>query len=363
MDMIKKKIAIYVPTLRFGGGERVASNLINYLVKYDDLDVTIILYDKSQIDYEINKSINIIDINEKTDLTSFISKITSFIRKIRKIRKIIRTQKFDINLSIMPSMNLLILLANTSSSKNIVTVHNIIRNHSTLLDKLFNTISIFFYKKADRIIAVSNGVKDSLLNHNKILDIDVIYNPLDINEIKERSIDSVEFENYIVCVGRLTRQKGFDLLIEAFYKLKDKSMKLLIIGEGEEEKNLKEIALRLHLLDRIIFLGFQDNPYKYMKHSNCFVLSSRWEGFGLVLAEALVTGTQVVSFNCPSGPSEILINGEIGYLAEANNVQELVYKIELALVSDINNELINSRIKDFDIEYISKQYYKIIKEL
>lgn len=354
-------IGIFVPTLRFGGGERVAVNLINGLVKYDCFNIKVFVYDKKQVDYKIDERAEIISINEETDVSSIYRKLFSFISKIKKIRSKLKKYKIDVALSIMTSMNILTLLSN-QSAKVIVTEHNIIRDNKSIFNYIVIIMMKFLYIKSDKIVAVSNGVRDSLKTILKDCNIDVIYNPLDINDIRLNSLESLDckFDNYILGVGRLTKQKGFDILIKSFSRLSDKNIKLVIIGNGEEKESLQSLVKKLCLSSKVIFLGFQKNPYKYMKNSSCFVLSSRWEGFGLVLAEAMISGAKVVSFDCKSGPAEILENGKIGYLAEPESIEDLSSKIEICLKNNFYKEEVEERIKEFDISYVVDKYYNLI---
>lgn len=358
------KIGIFVPTLRFGGGERVAANLINGLVKYENLDVKVFLYDKKQVNYKIDDRVEIISIEEPTDIVSIVKKPVAFINKARKIKSVINEYNIDVVISVMTSMNILTLLANTNA-KVIITEHNVIREERKFSYKIMLLMMKHLYKKANKIIAVSDGVKNSLKGLVSDLDVSVIYNPLDITEIKNMSLENIEsqYGNYILGVGRLTKQKGFDILIKAFSKIDNKNIRLLLLGDGEEKENLESLVKEFSLKERVTFLGFQDNPYKYMKNSACFVLSSRWEGFGLVLTEAMASGAKVVSFNCKSGPSEILDNGEIGYLAKAENIDDLARNIELCLHdNNTNNSKIEKKLKDFETTYILNKYYNIIVE-
>jgi glycosyltransferase involved in cell wall biosynthesis len=357
----KIKLAILVPTLRFGGGERVAANLINGLSRFSELEIVVFVYDEKQIDYDVASEILIVSINEPTDIHIFLPKISSFIRKIFKIRRQLKKHRVDIALSIMPSMNLLLTLS-FLKVKKIITVHNIIRERQSYTYKIISMLQKVFYRQADKVIAVSQGVKQSLLRLEPSLEIEVIYNPLNLEEIKEKSNEKIK-ENigkYIIGVGRLTEQKGFDLLVKAFSKLSNKNLNLVIIGDGVKKDELEKQVNNLGLEKRVFFLGFNENPYKYMKNSECFVLSSRWEGFGLVLAEAMATGAKVVSFDCKSGPAEIVSSEEIGSLAEAENVVDLVSKIEMRLSTESDLIKVKERINEFEIKTVSEKYYNLI---
>ncbi|WP_083568952.1 glycosyltransferase [Syntrophotalea acetylenica] len=220
------------------------------------------------------------------------------------------------------------------------------------------------YRKANHVVAVSSGVKESLLKYVKGILVHVIYNPLELNLIRKLSEEKLNCDlgKYIVGVGRLHRQKGFDLLIKAFSLVGDHELKLVLVGEGEEKKKLYNLCVELGVEDRVLFKGFSRNPYKYMRNAKCFVLSSRWEGFGLVLAEALASKTKVVAFNCKSGPSEILDNGKYGILVEPGNVNQLSKCIAKLIYEDTSITILDNEnaVSRFDMYKVVGQYAKLL---
>lgn len=359
--MHNKKVAILVPTLRFGGGERVAANLINGLSHYNDLDLVVFIYD-NQIDYEINNNIKIISLGENTDIQSFLTKSISFIRKIIKLRRALKENCITHTLSIMPSMNIISLLSSKNTYK-IISEHNVISRNKSLTNYITNYLKLLLYRYADNVVCVSEGVSLSLIEHIPNLLPIVIYNPLDLHHIREKSQEPLNIihKNFILGVGRLHKQKGFDLLIKALSIMKN-DVNLLILGDGDQKENLENLSVKLGVSERVHILGFQENPYKYMKNAKAFVLSSRWEGFGLVLAEALTVNSNTVSYDCKSGPSEILDNGKLGALVEPNNIAQLANSVQMVLDKKITFKRaeIDQRLLEFDIEHVTKKYYLLL---
>jgi glycosyltransferase involved in cell wall biosynthesis len=123
----------------------------------------------------------------------------------------------------------------------------------------------------------------------------------------------------------LTHQKGFDILLPAFAELVQKGLDLhlLILGEGEERASLEDMARRLGVSNRVFMPGFQKNPYPFFTRAEVFVLSSRYEGLGNVLIEAMALGLPVISTDCPHGPREITKDGQYGILVPPDNVTAL----------------------------------------
>ena len=156
-----------------------------------------------------------------------------------------------------------------------------------------------------------------------------------INILKEEKIDQ-EYEEitnlkYLLTIGRLTKQKNYFFLLDCFAELTKlyPEYKLIIIGEGEDEKKLKSQIFKMNLKDKAFILPFKQNIFNFLKRSDCFVMSSLWEDPGFVLAEAVSVNKIVISSDCPNGPSEILLNGEGGYLFNSNDKKSFLRKFEL----------------------------------
>ena len=172
-------------------------------------------------------------------------------------------------------------------------------------------------------MCVSKGIADEIFTMTGHWDkIKVIYNPVTDDKIlkmAEKKVDHEWFRNpyipIILMVGRLSKTKDQPTLFKALSLIVEKQpARLVIVGSGTEEHKLKKLADKLNLSKNILFLGFQDNPYKYMKKASVFVLSSLQEGFGNVIVEAMACGTPVVATDCKSGPSEIIQDGINGLL-------------------------------------------------
>jgi len=203
-----------------------------------------------------------------------------------------------------------------------------------------NFIRKFFWKLCSKnihlITCPSIELKNQLskLNIFENKKIVVLYDSvINIKEVNKQKNDPLSNEitksNYLLAIGRLTKQKNFNLLINAFYEFNkiNNNYKLLIIGEGEENKKIISRINQLKLEHKIILLGFKKNVYKYLKNSKAFILSSPWEEMGFVIIEAASCNTLIISSNCPNGPSEFLNYGEAGYLFNNNSVNDLVQNL------------------------------------
>ena len=203
-----------------------------------------------------------------------------------------------------------------------------------------NLIRKFFWKLCSKNIHLITCPSIELRNQLKKLNIfenkkiTVLYDSvINIKEVNKKKNDLLSDEltksNYLLAIGRLTKQKNFDLLINAFYKFNkiNNNYKLLIIGEGEESKKITNKINQLKLEDKIFLLGFKQNVYKYLKNSKAFILSSLWEEMGFVIIEAASCNTLIISSDCPNGPSEFLNHGKAGYLFNNNSVNDLVQSL------------------------------------
>ena len=224
-------------------------------------------------------------------------------------------------------------------------------NEDILFSKLLKNVeqNIVLTKHDKRLFEEKLGVKST-----------TIYNPLSFKCEKK----STQNNKVILCAGRIEYRKGMDLLLKAFAKIENKyEWKINIIGNGEMEKELKELALKLHINDLINFIPFNNNIKEYMINSSIYAMSSRGEGFGLVVTEALEAGLPVVSFKT-TGPSEIIETQKCGELVECFDIDK--YSNALQNLMEDNNkrrkysENAVIRAREFEVDKIIKEWEKII---
>ncbi|MFZ1746522.1 MAG: glycosyltransferase [Nitrospirales bacterium] len=227
------------------------------------------------------------------------------------------------------------------------------------------------FPMAEKIITVSNGVKDELAlqTGTPLQKMTTIYNPILTQTIREKSLDSInhswfqkeESTPIILGVGRLVPQKDFPTLMKAFSRVRQiRPAHLVIIGEGRQRSELRTLAQSLGIEKDVWMPGFSNNPYAFMNQASMVVLSSIYEGLSNVLIEALACGCPVVSTDCPSGPAEILQNGQYGTLVPIGDSQALAQAIQDTLDNPPNRNDLLLRAADFDIDKISKQYLAVL---
>jgi glycosyltransferase involved in cell wall biosynthesis len=191
------------------------------------------------------------------------------------------------------------------------------------------------YRRADRVVALSHGVERELVEDLRLDAARALTlpNPVDIDAFAAPATDDPLPGRWrdgpvLVAAGRLTRQKGFDILLDAFARLETSSARLVILGEGPDRAALQAQAESLGLSDRILLPGFVTNPGDWYAQATLFVLSSRWEGFGHVLVEAMASGLPVLATDCPHGPRDIIDSGRTGLLVPPDSAEALAAAID-----------------------------------
>ena len=188
--------------------------------------------------------------------------------------------------------------------------------------------------------------KSKIFDENKIV---VLYDPIInvslINKKKNFSDINPSKKEYFLSIGRLTKQKNHHLLIDLFFKINDenKDFNLYILGEGEEEKSLKQKIKRYNLEDKVFLLGFKENVYPYIMSSRAIISSSLWEDPGAVMIEAAFCNKIVLSSDCKNGPKEFLMNNKAGYLFENNNLESL-FNSWNGLITDSSTKVYQKKI-------------------
>jgi len=233
------------------------------------------------------------------------------------------------------------------------------------------------YRRADAVVAVSKGVAEDIANYLG-LDQDhvtTIYNPIATKQIETLSNEPLNYPwldsatvPVILGMGRFVAQKDFPLLLRAFAKLRERRQARLVLLGGDEssaeqrehKKELSRLAIQLGVQEDFDMPGFKVNPYPYLRKASVFVLSSRYEGFGNVLVEALLCGCPVVSTNCPSGPAEILGDGEYGMLVPVGDGSRLADAISETLDNPPDQAVSRARGVEYSIENAVERYRKVL---
>jgi len=352
-----------------GGAQRATLNIIKHLNRKKFQPALLLINAEKKYEYTEDNTL-LIGLNKKKVRSS-----------IFKLAAVIRAQKPDIVFSTMTYLNALVYL----STKLLINKPKLVMRSATIESSNIAEIEPFVvrllagkaYRSAAGVIVMTEAMSKDLIEN---LDADpmklkIIPNMADIPLIKEKSLEKLkdvsirkESKPLIGAMGRLSVEKGFDILLKAFseYTLK-KPAKLLIIGEGSERGELERLAGDLGVKREVIFAGHQDNPYPLLKECDLFVLPSRYEGFPNALLEAMALGIPVIASDVRSGPSDIITPGLNGILITPESDKELLEAMERVLSNREYRENLKKgaleRAADFAPEVIIKEYEKFFGEI
>jgi len=324
---------------------RSAESILKYSKKKNNLNVAIIDAVGEWKNYKkiIDQKIEIINLNKRNIIQylpkggffkSRLSYVLIFIMTFFKLLNLINKKQPDYVIAhLMTSLPIFLTLIINNKTKIILRISGLPK-----LNIIRSTFWKLFSKKIYKITCPTITTyeylkKINVFDENKIF---VLRDPvIQLHEYLKKKNDKIENfkiekSNLITGIGRLTRQKNFILLIRAFQKIliKYPNYRLILLGEGEQKQILIKEAEKLNVIDKISFLGYQKNVYKYLLNSDCFILTSIWEDPGFVILEAALSNTFIISSNCPNGPSEILSNGQNGFLFQNNNLSDLLSKFD-----------------------------------
>ncbi|MEQ9909051.1 glycosyltransferase family 4 protein [Pectobacterium odoriferum] len=364
---MNKKILFLVADITASGGiERVITHLASqFAIEGRNVEILSVHRSHEKIAYPLNDRVEVNYVDKKIKplgkpgsfykLSShFLSAIRLNLILFKRRNNIVIANSFPISLISFPSVFF--------NHRNIVVEHVFHGYYGNILQ----TMRGFLYNQYDYVVALTD--RDTALYKNKNLNATTIPNPL---SFKPTHFQNPEQEKKkIVAVGRLEYQKGFDILINAFSAI-EKNIKdgweLDIYGEGSLRGELQNL-INAHSLEEIITLkGNVKDLHELYYQYDIFVFSSRFEGFGMVLLEAMSCALPCISFDCPTGPREILNNGKYGLLCDNENEQELKEKLTLfikdkSLRAFYSAQSLN-RSKDYDISHISQKWNSLFNRL
>ncbi len=334
----ERRIAIFMPDLFGAGGQRSMLNLAQGLVEGGCAVDLVLAQAKGSFLGEVPSSVRVWDLKASRVLTS----LPGLVRYLRR-------EQPEAMLSVFGYVNIVAIWAWRLArvrTRLFVNEQNTVSleagNASRWRGRLTPPLMRRFYPWASGIVVVSRGVRDDMVQATKIPPerITVIHNPSVVKaEVLEKAKAPLDHPWFgagqspvLLAVGRLQAQKDYPTLVQAFAQVrKIRPARLLILGEGKERPMLEALIKRLGLQHEVGLPGFVMNPFAYLARASVFVLSSRWEGLPTVLIEALCCGTRVVSTDCPSGPREILKDGEYGPLVPVGDTGALAHAIDDAL--------------------------------
>jgi len=382
-NRLKKKILIRIGSLRHGGAEKVLVTFLKNLPKDKyEIDLLLNLHSGKYLK-EVPSWVNILYLNKGEMITTNriqdlpVKAFRVLYQKILKLfpqilyQFILKGKRYDIEFAAIHGMRDEILNSPLKFSKKLIWIHNDLKK-TEFHNYTEKELRKFF--GFDKLLVISEKIKQDFVivsttkeEKDKIVR---IYNPLDTEEILSKSkleLKNYNFDNCVktfVSVGTVFPQKGFDRLLKVHKKLLDEGFnhKILILGDGYDFENLKNLKKELGVTETVTLLGFTENPYPYFEKADFYILSSRYEGFPTVLFEAITLKKKIIATDV-SGVREMLEEGKLGLIVD--NSEAGIYEgMKKALQNDpvfdtYTESLINYKMR-FDLENSVKIITEII---
>lgn len=360
------RIAIFISYSGQGGVERIINNLAQgFLDAGYQVDMVIARAGGDHID-RIPLGVRQIKLGTDHTLTA----LPGLIRYLRRVEP-------DALLAVKDRAIRVAILARWLSGKRIritgrigTTVSAAIKGKGRIRKWVWYTGMRFFYKHADKIVVVSEGVSTDVCNITGLprSRIPAVKNPVITRQMFMLANEALEHRwlndpdiKVIVGIGRLTRQKDFPTLIKAFAQVRNHmECRLVILGEGRDRQRLESLVQELGLTEEVQLAGFVPNPYPWLSKSSLYVLSSLWEGSPNALTEALALGIPVVSTDCRSGPREILQDGRYGNLVPVGKENELAQAMIRTLNNPKSSDTLRQAVKEYTVHESVKEYLKAL---
>ncbi len=362
------RLTLVIFSLSPGGAERVMSIMANYWV-VKGWNITLFTFDNGNKApfYELDSRVHHSPLRIAGDSSNLLLGFWNNLKRVQILKSAIAQSKPDAVISFMEQVNVLTLLATRSLHLPTVVSERI---DPTLysVGRVWEHLRQWTYPLADRIVVQTKGTQTyfspKLQTHTCI-----IPNPVLLPTREKTTSDNHLAKRSIIAVGRLTQQKGFDLLLQAFASLTEfhSTWTLAIFGEGELRRELESLRDSLALSGLVHFPGVVKNLDEVLRQADIFVLSSRFEGFPNVLCEAMASGLPVVSTDCPSGPREIIRDGVDGILVPNQDAEALALAMHRLMSDEAERKRLSACATDvverFSLEKVMAMWEKLLAQV
>jgi glycosyltransferase involved in cell wall biosynthesis len=361
---MNKEITFLINSLGGGGAEGVCINIANGLVDRDfHVTLAVLHLDNAIRQHELNPSVELAVLNRRHARTALFS-LWRFISERRPSKILVFNHQLAVLLVIIRvffRMHFIII------ARNISTLSEVRKHEKSFWHKnVVHGLTYFLYKKVDTIVAQSKSMKSDLMINYDLNDssVIIIHNPVPskIVSFLQNSKEIYIKENYLLCIGHLEKVKAFHYAIDGFARIcRDYPyLRLKILGDGSLKGQLRQQAERLKIEEKIDFEGYRQDVIPYYVHANVTVLTSLYEGFPNVLVESIALGTPVLSFDCQSGPAEIIQDGINGYLVRYQDTEYLAACLRKAIGRKWDPVAVRSTAERFAFTTILDEYEIIL---
>jgi len=368
------RLLIFIFSMGSGGAERVSANLANYWAT-KGWDITIVTLSQQSLDfYELHPAVKRIALELTSESANALTGLWQNICRVIALRRMLRQIKPDIALGMMTTANVLLALAawGLPNLRTIGAEHN--HPPQLPIGYIWETLRHHTYGLLNAVTALSSEGKDWIKTNTNARNVSLIPNavtwPLSGQEprISPNALYQSE-RRFLLAVGRLEAQKGFDWLIEAFANLADEhpDWDLVILGEGSLRQMLEETVRKSDLEHRIFLPGRAGNMAEWFESADLYVMSSRFEGFPMTLVEAMAHGLAAVSFDCDTGPRDIIRHELNGLLVPPEDVTELTAALDRLMSDALTRQRFAERAVEvrerFSMEKVAGMWEKLFEEM
>lgn len=355
------RLTFIISSLGAAGAERIMSGLANHISQQGH-HVSFITLDKSEADhYTLAKEINRIQLNIYTQSRNVFDSLIATLKRLIRIRRSIIATQPDVVLTFIDMSNIRVIAALLGSGLPIVVSERVDPSAYSIgasWEWLRRRLYPFSAKLVVQTHSVENWAK-TFMPAQKISVIPNFIRKVDLGNAKPSELPD---KQTIIAAGRLVRQKGFDILINAFHQsqLNKRGWQLVILGEGSDRVALENQISQLDLNNCVLLPGQVTSIESWFEYANMFVLSSRFEGFPNVLLEAMACGLPCIAFDCPSGPSDIIRHMDNGLLISPKNIDELSKAMQLLVDNQVLADGLSSEsvkiVEEYSIERVANEW-------
>ena len=364
-------ISFFIPDLTVGGAEQVTVNIVNGLSARGHNVELLLSRTEGKLQSQIASHVRVVELPpDRTSVFGVAAHLPALISYIRRTKPAALVPHLS-----HPSIVCLTINRFLETETKVIPTHHSAFTPSTdqsRKDRIVNRLVPHLYPSADRIIAVSDGVADSIAERTPVNreDISVLHNPVEIESVQERAREPVDHRwvedddlDVVLFVGRIAEQKDLETWLRAFERIHESNpdTRGIIAGQGPHRDEILALVEKLALEDVVSVPGYVENPFRFMDQASVFLLSSQYEGLPTVLIEALACGCPVVATDCPSGPREILADGTYGKLVPVGDVTGLADAVSATLADPIAPERLRERANEFRPEAVFDDYEQFIE--
>lgn len=362
------RITLVISNLGTGGAERVLSTMANYWATRGQ-DVTLITIGSEEKDwYVLSPKVTRVAMNLEVSSSSLIEAIRHNAKRLRRLRGHIRASRPDVVISFMEMINVLTLLA-TLGLRIPVIISERTDPAMHAVGGVWSALRHVLYRRAAAVVMQSEGLRAWATRLMKDTAVRVIPNPVEKpSMLSPRTMESVGANKSIAAMGRLTRIKGYDLLLRAFAICapKHSQWSLLILGEGQERRSLEALIEQLGLKDRVHLPGWVREPNSTLQNMDLFVMSSYYEGSSNAMLEAMACGVAVIATDCTSSVREIIHDGVNGVVVPVNDIHAMASAMDRLMTNQAERRRLGSSaigvIDQFGVDTVMGMWDNLVAE-